>query len=956
MENLKNEKTGGEQMKKWNKIFCFIASFIFSLFIISSTKSYAEELITLTGENLKNKLVYTKGILDADESKGETLPHKIIGYEPLLLPDNGYVYELTRAQLFDGGSVYLEDRLDLNHDFHMKGYLNFSMGDHVTQYVADGMGVVFHEDDKNFSGNSGHSLGIGGLKNAAGLAVDIYYNESEPNHGEIMPDPLGAFYSQIWRTDKNGILDRYEKIPKYIKNENFISNSPKDMNKAMYLHPLQMDYNASNRELSFRLSFQYPNETRTHKYTMPKEQKYAYFSANASTGLYYAIQRVAVQEIKYMPFRSRKIIYQDENMNVIDVPGNEEITGAVDTPFDLELNNQYLNDNGYDVVNIQGDMSGTFTLNEKTEDRFVYVNVRKKRDSGFYQSNLKDNDLLRNDTKTSQTLEIKPENNGDILSKVSGFTDSKQKHELIKSIEVSSPKGVSVSKDSFPSGVDSTKWHKVIQNTETETITQYIVDDVNGYGSSSAAMTADMASQFLKAMSFNIPDTLKNKLLDEKKIIYDIRTRSIARYKEDTGNTYYEVVNNFVVPDNFGNDSMMKILSNKEATKRSQSFIYQGLTGKLTSSQTGAKGTFVNGLVPSGSKDTAAWLSNDQSIPAGVTIDPLNVKRFVVEYRELVNVQTNRVPDLSGNKEADIPQPIYGKLVNQENVAISDSLHQFIGAPYRIGSDIVTSNSQAPSIENYSFLKFEDGYKLPIKATDKWQEIKLIYKSNNPTITLKYLQLDRKTNPTTLPVYKNLKEKIIQDPISKEIPVDELIESNNSAPDFVGYTFVKEKMKITINSNNNIVTDGRAPNEDFTVYYYYQPKESISVPAKLSFGEELNDNKFETTYGVDEENTSFIQVINTYEENGWDLVASTEGMTSTSNGRQLPASIFYREKGKEKIISKDSQPIIDKKNDVIATLPLSSADEKDGLFVKVGAETKDRKYSGNIKFALKVGP
>lgn len=942
-------------MKKWNKIFCFIASLILGLFIMGSIRGQAQELVTLTGDNLKNKLVYTKGTLDADPSQGQQPPHKVLDYEPLFMPNYGYIYELTKAIQSDGGSVYLEDRLDLKYDFEMKGYVNFSMGNRETVFIADGIGIVFHTDDNNFSGYSGHTLGIGGLTNARGLAIDIFRNTTDKFHPEILPDPSDMLYSQIWSTDARGYLKR-EDTHKKIVDENFLSRSPSTMNDATYMHPITMKYNHDDRMLTFTLSFRSPNVTRTHTIEMPKEQKYAYFSANASTGMYYAIQRVAVQEIKYMPFRSRKIIYQDENMNVINVPNNDEITGAVNTSFDLNLNHQYLDDNGYDVVNIQGDMSGSFSLTEKTEERFVYVNVRKKRANGFYESKLKDNDILRNDTETSQTLEIKPENNGTILSKVSGFTDSKQRHELIKSIEVSSPKGVSISKDPFPSGVDSAKWHKVVQNTKTETITQYIVDDVNGYGLSSAAMTADNASQFLKTMSFNIPDTLKNKLLDEKKIIYDVRTRPVAKYREDIGNTYYEVINNFIVPDNFGNDTAMKVLSNKEAIKRSQSFIYQGLTGQIASSQTGTKSTFINSLVTAGNEDAVAWINNNQSVPSGVTIDPLNVKRFVVEYHEISNVQTNRVPDLSGNKEASIPQPVYGQLINQKNAAISDKLHRFISTPYRIGHNAVNSNSQVPTIENYEFLKFEDGYDFPIKVTDKWQEIKLIYKGNNPTMTLKYLQLDRKTNPTTLPVYKNLKEKIIQDPISKEIAVDELIEANNSAPDFVGYTFVKEKTKIMINSNNNIVTDGKAPNEDFTVYYYYQPKESISVPAKLSFGEELNDNKFETTYGVDEENTSFIQVINTYEENGWDLVASTEGMTSTSNGRQLPASIFYREKGKEKIISKDSQPIIDKKNDVIATLPLSSADEKDGLFVKVGAEAKDRKYSGNIKFALKVGP
>ncbi len=79
-------------------------------------------------------------------------------------------FQLTSANLWEGGTIWYETPIDLNSSFEMELDLFFGCDDEG----ADGMVFIFHPMLRN--GFQGEGIGFGGLRPALGIEMDTYHN------------------------------------------------------------------------------------------------------------------------------------------------------------------------------------------------------------------------------------------------------------------------------------------------------------------------------------------------------------------------------------------------------------------------------------------------------------------------------------------------------------------------------------------------------------------------------------------------------------------------------------------------------------------------------------------------------------------------------------------------------------------------------------------------------------
>ena len=79
-------------------------------------------------------------------------------------------YQLTNSALWQGGTIWYQTPIDLQHAFEMELDLFFGCADEG----ADGMVFIFHPELRN--GFQGEGIGFGGLRPAFGIEMDTYHN------------------------------------------------------------------------------------------------------------------------------------------------------------------------------------------------------------------------------------------------------------------------------------------------------------------------------------------------------------------------------------------------------------------------------------------------------------------------------------------------------------------------------------------------------------------------------------------------------------------------------------------------------------------------------------------------------------------------------------------------------------------------------------------------------------
>ena len=132
------------------------------------------------------------------------------------------IIRLTEDANGQAGNAYLRFKIDPREDFAFTGKVD--VGDKYEGHGSggDGVGFVFHTGNVDKLGQTGVSVGMGGIPGAFGFKLDTYHNTSNPKAGQnSIADPkygkasdklweknaLGAFYSSTNAGKVNTIGD-----------------------------------------------------------------------------------------------------------------------------------------------------------------------------------------------------------------------------------------------------------------------------------------------------------------------------------------------------------------------------------------------------------------------------------------------------------------------------------------------------------------------------------------------------------------------------------------------------------------------------------------------------------------------------------------------------------------------------------------------------------------------------
>lgn len=112
-------------------------------------------------------LLFLTYYLAAQNTSLEASSFKVSG-DAFRLDDN--CFQLTAARMWEGGSVWYGEPIDLEEDFEMEIDLKFGCSDDG----ADGIVFIFH--DKLRTGIPGEGMGFGGLQPSLGIEMDTHQN------------------------------------------------------------------------------------------------------------------------------------------------------------------------------------------------------------------------------------------------------------------------------------------------------------------------------------------------------------------------------------------------------------------------------------------------------------------------------------------------------------------------------------------------------------------------------------------------------------------------------------------------------------------------------------------------------------------------------------------------------------------------------------------------------------
>ncbi|MDI1474743.1 Ig-like domain-containing protein, partial [Streptococcus taonis] len=240
--------------------------------------------------------------------------------------------KLTEDVSGQAGNAYLRFKIDPNQDFSFTGKVD--IGNKYEGHTVDGrpggdgVGFTFHTGNANKLGQSGASVGMGGINAAFGFKLDSWHNTSNPDAKQnSIADPkyggrawgsnaFGAFYSSNNAGKVNNISDAKALTP--APNGDWVD--------------FKINYNGTTKEFTVT----YGNQTWTTKIdrtsrSMTNEAKNALTARNAtyalsfvgSTGSGTNLQRVQIEKFE---FTAPQIVH----MKFVDAKGNEiEASSAI---------------------------------------------------------------------------------------------------------------------------------------------------------------------------------------------------------------------------------------------------------------------------------------------------------------------------------------------------------------------------------------------------------------------------------------------------------------------------------------------------------------------------------------------------------------------------------------------------------------------------------------------------
>ena len=244
--------------------------------------------------------------------------------------------KLTEDVSGQAGNAYLRFKIDPNQDFSFTGKVDIGNkyeGHKVNNRAGgDGVGFVFHTGNANKLGQSGASVGMGGINAAFGFKLDSWHNTSNPNADQnAIADP--KYGGRAWESNAFGAFYSSNNAGKVTNISNPAALSPAPSGDWV---DFKINYNGTTKEFTVT----YGNQTWTTKIdrtsrSMTNEAKNALTARNAtyalsfvgSTGSGTNLQRVQIEKFEFTAPQIVHMKFVDESGQEIEassaIPGDE---------------------------------------------------------------------------------------------------------------------------------------------------------------------------------------------------------------------------------------------------------------------------------------------------------------------------------------------------------------------------------------------------------------------------------------------------------------------------------------------------------------------------------------------------------------------------------------------------------------------------------------------------------
>lgn len=200
--------------------------------------------------------------------------------------------------------------------------------------IADGIGFVFYQGERNQVGGYVGDLGIYGVTDAFGWKVDTWYNDSthpgintqilNGDYDDGFTNPYGAFIT----TDNKG----YGTIDKPTAQE--ITKSIEDNQ----FHNIKFVYNAASKEFRIVLSTPNGDITFIKQFDFDESNPAYYFTIAASAGALPTQQAFRIDNMQYSPIQKANFNYIDDTTGKL--LSSDSVTGNGGTKIDYSTSNK----------------------------------------------------------------------------------------------------------------------------------------------------------------------------------------------------------------------------------------------------------------------------------------------------------------------------------------------------------------------------------------------------------------------------------------------------------------------------------------------------------------------------------------------------------------------------------------------------------------------------------------
>ena len=336
---------------------------------VRSRRALSEGSVRAVDENNLKRAIVTKENFESFFQEGGTASYD----------ERTGTIKLTEDVSGQAGNAYLRFKIDPNEDFTFTGKVD--IGDKYEGKTVggraggDGVGFVFHTGNVDKLGQSGASIGMGGINAAFGFKLDSWHNTSTPNASQnAQEDP--KYGGNAWRSNAFGAFYSSNNAGRVTTISNATALNPAPNGQWV---DFKINYSGSKKEFTVTYGTQtWTTKIAKNSTSMSVESRNALADSNAtyalsfvgSTGSGTNLQRVQIERFEFTAPQIVHVKYVDEQGNELAsntaVPGERNEVVNLNNIKSLQKTITQLQAKGYKLKTVDNNKADRYNAGNNT--------------------------------------------------------------------------------------------------------------------------------------------------------------------------------------------------------------------------------------------------------------------------------------------------------------------------------------------------------------------------------------------------------------------------------------------------------------------------------------------------------------------------------------------------------------------------------------------------------------